>query len=470
MNDFLRGISRGIFGEQERMRQEQLGKDTEKKSQIINLLTSLAPQVEPESLPLLLGHIGDTIGIKGKMRKFWDVFSGQPDLTPEAQMGDLVRKLSSQLTGPETARQARESYKGELLQPFRAQGTRPRSVEALPYRTPPSLQDRIVLRDPREEKLEELQTRFQGQLANQQAQTAFKEKLMLDRMTQLENQEQINRKEFADYKANIESEKGILERAKIIARGLGFTGDPPLAIKTQAAVELGREQGWSNDRLQSQIKFLNARALEAQANAQSVKQFGMKTGEAGRLDLSRKDFYDDQAKEYSNSLAQVKDSEARLKQIRDGIQKQKEANQARVASGDITQADADMANSFIESRERTRIADEEGKLAGARSRAQNAFNKLKDPENTYYRVGEFGSDIEAPKAIKPTTPQAPAPPSKGDVNNVGIGTNRQGAFILKEVPDPDNYSIDEIITDKRSRKKFRVVIKVGNTLYLTPDK
>lgn len=162
--EFLSGISRGIFTEQERMRQEQKERDKEQKLQTIQLISSLAPQVEPESAPLLLKHLGDLIGIKGRMRKFWNVFSGQPDLSIEAQLGEKMKEITSGFVGPETAKQAREVYKGELLAPFRAQGTRPRTVASLPYRIPPSLASKMVLRDPRAEESEEFKQRLGTQL------------------------------------------------------------------------------------------------------------------------------------------------------------------------------------------------------------------------------------------------------------------------------------------------------------------
>jgi hypothetical protein len=162
--DFLRDLSEGIFGRQEELRQEQKAKDAEQRLQTIQLLSSLAPQVEKDSLPLLMGHLADTIGIKGRMRKFWDVFGGSPDKTIEEQLGEKVREISSGMIGPETARQSRETYKQELLQPYREAGTRPRVVRDLPYMSPPSLAGKMIFRDPRAEESEEFKQRSGAQL------------------------------------------------------------------------------------------------------------------------------------------------------------------------------------------------------------------------------------------------------------------------------------------------------------------
>ena len=65
-------------------------------------------------------------------------------------MGTKLREVMGMTAGPETAKQARETYKQNLLQPYRETETRPRSVEALPYKTPPALEGKIVFKDPLE--------------------------------------------------------------------------------------------------------------------------------------------------------------------------------------------------------------------------------------------------------------------------------------------------------------------------------
>lgn len=414
MNDFLRGISRGIFGEMERGRVTQEKKDTERKGQIIDLLSNLAPQVEPESLPLLLGHLGDTIGIKGKTRKFWNIFSGQPDMTPEAQMGDLMRNLSSQLTGPDTARAKRQQF--GLPVALRAlSGDRSATPEEATRAA--GLSDKIVLRDPRREKLGELETRY----GLQNEMNLFKLGMTQDFQRRQQEDRQRHAEEMVGIRADAKAQEDINERAWMMAVNKGFRS-PNAAIKSQAAAELAREQGWSNEKLQSQIRFLNARTQEAQANAQSIATTGMKVGEAGRLDLSKKNFYDDQAKEYSSSLAQMRDAEAKLKEFREGVSKQTDAIKARVQAGQLNQADAEFTISYLEGKDRARIAEEEGKKAGAYTKAISAYNKLKDKDNTYYGVGDFGTDITSTtqKATPPAKAQRPSLPEAGIGTTKGI--------------------------------------------------
>jgi hypothetical protein len=149
--DFLRDLSSGIFDRLRELRQEQETKDTEQKKETISLLASMAERAEPESLPLLMGHLGNVIGVKGKLKGFWDALSGYPNRSVQDQLGTVLRDASGSLVGPETARQARETYKQNLLQPYREQGTRPRTVASLDYMRPPELAGKIVFRDPRRE-------------------------------------------------------------------------------------------------------------------------------------------------------------------------------------------------------------------------------------------------------------------------------------------------------------------------------
>lgn len=161
--DFLGGLSRGIFNELDVMRKEQEGKDERRRSDVLNLLAGLADKVEPESLPVLLGHMGDVMKLKGPMKKFWSAFSGMPDRGFEDQLGTQLNDIMATATGPTTAANARESYKQQLLQPFRAEQTRPRSVTELTRGGPPELKGKMVFRDPRREELDKINARYEGQ-------------------------------------------------------------------------------------------------------------------------------------------------------------------------------------------------------------------------------------------------------------------------------------------------------------------
>jgi hypothetical protein len=163
MNSFLSDLGEGIFSRLGELRRDQDQKDQEQKLQTIKMLTGLYDRIEPESQPLLLQHIGSILNLKGPMRKFWASFSGYPDTSVEQQIGSKLNEVLSSTVVPQTAQQVRESYKGELLQPYREVGSRPRKMADLPFTTPPDLQGKLVFRDLRQEKLSELEEKYQAQ-------------------------------------------------------------------------------------------------------------------------------------------------------------------------------------------------------------------------------------------------------------------------------------------------------------------
>lgn len=159
---FLSELSSGIFGRLGELQKQQTSKDESRRGEVLNLLAGLADKVEPESLPVLMGHIGEVMKLKGPMKKFWSAFSGMPDRGFEDQLGTQFSEIMSSATGPVTAANTRDSYKQKLLEPFRAEGSRPRSVGELTRGGPPELKGKMVFRDPRREELDKIGAQFEG--------------------------------------------------------------------------------------------------------------------------------------------------------------------------------------------------------------------------------------------------------------------------------------------------------------------
>jgi hypothetical protein len=160
---FLSELSSGIFGRLGELQKQQTSKDESRRAEVLNLLAGLSDKVEPESLPLLMGHIGEVMKLKGPMKKFWSAFSGMPDRGFEDQLGTQLSEIMGGATGPTTAANARDSYKQQLLQPFREEGSRPRSVTELTRGGPPELKGKMIFRDPRREELDKINARYEGQ-------------------------------------------------------------------------------------------------------------------------------------------------------------------------------------------------------------------------------------------------------------------------------------------------------------------
>lgn len=160
--DFLRDVGEGIFGRLRDVRREQEDKDFEQKKQTLGILSTLMSQAEPDSQPALMRHMGDVIGVKGKLKGFWDAFSGMPDRSIEDQLGTSLRGVMSKVTGPGEAKRVRAG--GDLARLFQPEDSEQEANRASRLGAERDLQDRIILRDPRAEEIEEIRTRYGSQL------------------------------------------------------------------------------------------------------------------------------------------------------------------------------------------------------------------------------------------------------------------------------------------------------------------
>src|SRR4026207_836853 len=111
---FLQDLSSGIFGRLGELQTKQNEKDEQRRGEVLSLLAGLSDKVEPESLPILMGHIGDVMKLKGPMKTFWNAFSGMPDRGFEDQIGTKLSETLGSAVGPDTAMNLRESNKQNL--------------------------------------------------------------------------------------------------------------------------------------------------------------------------------------------------------------------------------------------------------------------------------------------------------------------------------------------------------------------
>jgi hypothetical protein len=113
-----------------------------------------------------------TLGIRDKgFSNVLGALSLMPSTSVREQLGDITSELGGKMVGPQEAGQAREAYRQQLLQPYQAQGTRPRSIAGLndQAQTPPSLQDKIVFRDPIQDQLKLYQAHYGTLMAGREA-------------------------------------------------------------------------------------------------------------------------------------------------------------------------------------------------------------------------------------------------------------------------------------------------------------
>jgi hypothetical protein len=267
--DFLQGLSEGIFSRLNELRTQQQANDERQKGETIRLLAGLAGQVEPESIPALMGHLGDVIGIKGKMRKFWDVFSGQPDTSVEQQLGAKLKEITSGMIGPQTAVRARTGADmARLFQPTtpEQQANRERRLQA-----ESDLSNKLVFRDPRAEKLQELEKTYGLKFAQQQGLLDQREELLRQRQHENDERDTLNKAFLQRQAEELRSERAVNARAFILARKDGFLAPTPGHLQ-QAAEQIASEQGLNVDLLKARIGLTEARIPLVEAQTKKAQR------------------------------------------------------------------------------------------------------------------------------------------------------------------------------------------------------
>lgn len=440
--DFLNDLSGGIFTRLRELRQEQETKDSDQKKQTLSLLASLADKVEPDSLPTLLGHMGDVIGMKGDLRKFWDAFSGMPDRSVADKLGTLTKDIYGKMVGPETARTARQTNLEELIQPYRQQGTRPRQVANLPG--PSQLEGKMVLRDPLKEKVSEIEARYatqaQAQMERQSMMNQFRAAQQEDR--------QRNEKDIAEYKANLRAEADINEEARRITRQRGFA-EPTSMIWQEAARNVGKRQGWTDEKLRATTDYLRAKTDESRTMSDAMKKSGGLTPsqevntEDRRREAARslKTAFDKSMGRRAEAQKIMSDTMAAIQVKLDTIRGKVDA-EFDPATGTIVPKGGDkkaarifevQALGFPELLQTYKKAAAE--LKGAETEAKGYWGNLRTaPYNKYYTPGkDFTEPVsESMESIGTTTPTAPTPPAS--VQGTTLPLSKGGAGTIRIPP------------------------------------
>jgi carbon monoxide dehydrogenase subunit G len=265
--DFLRGLSKGILGELNRQRQDQQARDDDMKLQTIQTLAGLADRIEPEGLPMLLGHIWDTMGIKrqagGKgLRGFLDAFSGMPNRSVEDQLGTKLKEITSRMIGPETATRARAG--GDMARLFQPTTPEQEANRASRLQAESDLANKIIFRDPRREKLDELEKTYGLKFAQQESLLQQREELIRSRQAEDDRRNFENAWKLRQQAEDLRAERSVNARAYVIARRSGFKV-PNADHVTQAAEQIASERGLNVGLLKARIGLTEARTDQAEA-------------------------------------------------------------------------------------------------------------------------------------------------------------------------------------------------------------
>jgi hypothetical protein len=257
---FLNDLSSGIFSRLGELRQEQDSKDQERKLQTIGLLTSLADKVEPSSLPTLLHHLGTVVGVKGKLKGFWQALSGLPDRSVEDQLGTQLRDITGQLMGPQAASNIRAG--GDMARLFQPTNPEQQFNQSRRLQAERDLSGKMIFRDPRAEKLEDLKTQYGLKFDQQESLLQQREDLLRRRQEENDQRDYQNSLKVNEQKAQLKAHGDVLKRASLLAFREGQKVPSPDHLQ-RAAEEISEEQGINLDLLKARIGLTQARTQKA---------------------------------------------------------------------------------------------------------------------------------------------------------------------------------------------------------------
>lgn len=460
--EFLSNLSSEIFGRLRELRQEQETKDSQQKQQTIALLSSLADKVEPESLPTLLGHMGDVIGMKGDLRKFWDAFSGMPDRSLGDKLGTYMNQAMGGMVGPETAKTARQNNLEQLLQPYREQGSRPRQVSSLPG--PQELAGKIVFRDPMKEKISEIEARYATQAAAQDE----RQNLMNQFRAKQQEDRQAHDKEMADLRAQMKAESDIkAEEARLVGQR-GLTASNPM-IRMEAARNVAKRQAEQEGKLQATTDYLKAKTRESQTMADAMQRSGGLTpGQEVNVQDRRREAARSLKTAYDKSMGRRAEAQKLMESTADTIDAELKKMGGRAtfdrATGTIVSKEgkesAGMISNFLRfPKLLDTYAKASAEIKGAETEAKGYWGNLGTaPYNKYYSLGkDFTEPIqEKSDDTSPVVPQGASgttlplnnskgiiriPKKEGVVLNVGQNVNYMGKPHVVTYIEPDGTAV-----------------------------
>lgn len=437
---FLSDLGSGIFERLGQLRDEQTRKDEGRRGEALQFLGSLADKIEPESLPVLMRTMADVGNFKGKVRNVWDALSGMPNRSVEDQIGTSLRDAMGLTTGAGTARAARGKAVTNLALDAFSGG---------PSSSPQTLNEasgmtgRMVFRDPRQERLTEIEQRYGAQ----NELNLHKLAVTQDFQRRQQEDRQLHDKAMVEERANAKAKEAVMERAWRISSVKGFI-EPTPAIISQAAKELGVRDDLVGQLLQARIGLTGALQTKAESEAKAYKEGGgiSPTAQAN-IEDRRRGAANAIKKEHEKALEDIVKANKTMSDIATGLQKQLEAGKSGARfdpnTGNIIPDPNNPGSQYIgilfeDQLNAYRKAAAE--KAGAEEVAKGRWGTLKiGPNSKYYRVGtSFMDPIEevvTPQkkgAIKPQQPSRPGP-------RAGISTTRSQRSI--PISDPMKYEV-----------------------------
>lgn len=496
-NNFWGDIGSEIFTELNSQQEKQLNSDKERKKELIGLLGGMVDQVDPNSRSTLFEHIFDVAGIPagskpgaggkaGKigLRDFLRSFSGMPDKTVENQLGDKARQIGQLGMAPGEAKGIRE--KGDLARLFDQKKSPLESFIGDQFSQAPKVQqaqqqatnrqqamqneaglkNRIVFRDPRQERLDEIEARYTAQtqaalekLGIEKALGArYKEesdkRAQINRMTTEAFKQQgkamgdLNRRGWGYFAEDVNSGKITPEQYDLYFK---TSTDLPYEYLARAQRDIDEERKINLRLKGSQInRNNNATTGEKALNLkQKMDQDSKLNEEVGKLmttwQKGREDVETYQ-KDYNNTLSNLENYTKQIKGLKIDPESFRVINTLD-PNGKLSEVQSVLLQIKLGNlgtsvdKEESKLREASRKLGEAKSNVTSSIRDLSIPryKNFIQIDGGVPSRTDAGLMIdlQPKGPNAATPPTPatrgGDPSKVGIGTQRKGPAPIARV-------------------------------------
>lgn len=489
--NFLSELSSGIFGRMGELRNEQLSRDEKRRGETLNLLAGLADKVEPESLPLLMQHIGDTMKLQGPMKKFWQAFSGMPDRGLEDQLGTKLKGILDTAVGPDKARNVRTG--GDLARLFQPQTPEQTANRDSRLRAESDLSNQLVFKDPQEDAIEKLKAQYGLQYQNKLNELATREEFMRERQRLNDERDFANRWEMAQMTSTLKARQGIFTEAMKMAQ-LSGRKYPTDTDYDRAIANISRRDNLNEEVLRERAGYLRARGEEAK---RTIAAGGLKPSDVDRrfkMFSSEKDKY---SKEMSNRAKAQTERDKILSDINtvlgagafgytfkydpDAPPDQKVKVVSTPPGATETQINFNKGfvfNKIIKQGLLDKLRKSHGEYTGSDEKAQRYFKNLLAPEYRDY----FSATDEQMKGLKYTddieqfmrrgkAPAKPSAPSRSAPSKTVSPPTPRKVTIPIMPGDTNQYQEGDSVTwgDKKYRVKKVLNRKLGKYLEAIPE-
>lgn len=449
-SEFFGGLAQGIFGEQAKIRADREKKINDEKASSLKLLTSMVDQVDPESRPTLLRHIGSVMGLRGKEQGVWARLTGADLDSDQGALRSKLAEVLGQVQGP---------YKSEPTKKvtgFTQAGGFPVPV-GTSTPAPPRDPNAMYMRDPLSEELTGLQARYGLQRKMGFDRLELQDELTRRRQSEVEEERQKGRLELEDARVINKAMGPLLQKAYTLSRGQA----PSREQFETAALAVEKETGLKADKLLAQIGYLQARTDKTAAETLSG---GKPMTEAQNETLARQDRGDAQAtfKQWTDQRGLADAVGKQLQALYTNLQS---IAATRGATYDATrstflnaqgQPDQDLNTYYSQQIEQAR------KLQREKDTAMVKLTGLRDTlANTY---GDYYNVFEGPWTVTPKTYDATSGQYKRTGSGAAPSTSGQLAPSIGE-------STTIVGTQSRPATAYKVgqVVSAGGRQYKVVD-